>query len=418
MQARYIKEFTAAFTLGLMIIFGANFTAFGQKGNGKGNGKHGGENHSERRDDDSGDRNGRGKHGGDRDERRSERRGDDDDDERRSDQQARRRQDQDENNRRRHSNDNNDGNWPERQERRSDQQADFIREQRQINLDNFRNYGQWRSAQVHERNDRRKELKNQEKAWRRAEKAERKANRRYTGEIWNDRRHDSRDNNGYDDGYYNYNNDNYYNNDYNDGSNWKLQLLRSVLSSVIGNRLGSNNYYAPQQYEPYYNRAPYNQPVYYNNAPQYNNNYGEPYSDTYQPIGYYNDAQRYGGGSNLSGLLNALPIGQLLGQYAGDGIVGGLLTNFLAQGYDQGFLAGQAARENGYGDRYYQDPYVTEQGIYDPYSVSMGENRQLLSEGYGLGYQDALNGQTEYNPQSDGNVDLVSLLLNNVLGNI
>lgn len=454
MQDKYFRRFTSVLALGLIVLFGANFEAFGQKGHGKGKDKHGGENRSERRGGDD-DRKGSGKHRGDRQEPRYERRGDDD--QRRSDRNARhqqnqsdresrrqqsqsdwnsrrqqeqsdteshrqqvrgdresrRQQNQSDNKRRRHNDD--DDNRRIRQNRNYERRIYSNQDRRPINLGNFGNiwnYGQKRSAQVHERNDRRKQFKDQQKAWRRAEKAERKVNRRYTGQIWDDRRYNSRDNNSYEDGYYNYNDDN-------DGSGWKDQILRSVLSNVIGNRLGGGQNYASQQYEPYYNRAPYLQQAYYNNTPQqYGYNYGSPYNEAYQPAGYYDDAQSYGGGSNLGGLLGALPISELIGQFAGDGVVGELLTGFLAQGYDQGFLAGRSARENGYGDQYYQDPYVTEQGIYDPYSVSMGENRQILSEGYGLGYEDALNGQTDYDPQSEGNTDLVSLLLGSVLGNI
>ncbi|MEP6788498.1 MAG: hypothetical protein ABJB40_08705, partial [Acidobacteriota bacterium] len=75
----------------------------------------------------------------------------------------------------------------------------------------------------------------------------------------------------------------------------------------------------------------------------------------------------------------------------------------------------QNARQSGYGDRYYNDPYDSPQSGYIPYSSTIGENRQLLSDGYGLGFQDALNNRNQYQPRSAGNTDLVSLLLSNVL---
>jgi hypothetical protein len=38
-----------------------------------------------------------------------------------------------------------------------------------------------------------------------------------------------------------------------------------------------------------------------------------------------------------------------------------------------------------------------------------------LSEGYELGYQDALHDRAEYDPEEDGEVDLVSLLIGSIL---
>jgi hypothetical protein len=93
-----------------------------------------------------------------------------------------------------------------------------------------------------------------------------------------------------------------------------------------------------------------------------------------------------------------------------------MLSQVLAQGYLQGSLAGQTARQSGYGSRYYDDPYDAPVNGYVPYSYSIDENRQLLSEGYNLGFRDALSGRrNQYQPQSVGNADLVSLLLSNVL---
>jgi len=215
-----------------------------------------------------------------------------------------------------------------------------------------------------------------------------------------------------------YDDNRYYGNDFGsgNGSNWKEQILRVVIGNVIGSRLDGDGFDGLSQFEPDYNRVPYN----FGNSrgnyaahPQQGQNYGIPYNDEYQPeYGYRNTS--FGGSSIAVGLLNSLPIAELIERYTGGGFASELIGNFLAQGYDQGFLAGEAATNSGNGEEYYQDPYVIEEGVYDPYSVSMGENRQTLSEGYELGYQDALNGQTEYDPHTEGNVDLVSLLLNNV----
>ncbi|MEO7672797.1 MAG: hypothetical protein ABIU09_01815, partial [Pyrinomonadaceae bacterium] len=224
----------------------------------------------------------------------------------------------------------------------------------------------------------------------------------------------------YDNNYYADQTDNNYG--YDDNTNWKEQILRVVIANVIGNRLGGDQRDTNSQYGQFYDNNPYNSSYdrggSYNEVPRFIRSYGTPYGDEYQPE-YGDDGSRFGGNSAIGGLLNSLPIAELLERYTGGNeFVSGLIANFLAQGYDQGYVAGQSARRNRSGEGYFQDPYVTEDGIYDPYSSSMGENRQILSEGYELGYQDALQGRNDYDPQDDGNVDLVSLLLENVLGNI
>ena len=107
------------------------------------------------------------------------------------------------------------------------------------------------------------------------------------------------------------------------------------------------------------------------------------------------------------------------------GFLGRLFTELIAYGYNQGYSDALYARSAGYQTRYISDPYdpyvyVDEyQGFedvgYDPYSC-IGENRRYLSEGYELGYRDALYGQTDYDPYyENGNVDLISALITTAL---
>jgi hypothetical protein len=108
------------------------------------------------------------------------------------------------------------------------------------------------------------------------------------------------------------------------------------------------------------------------------------------------------------------------------GFLGRLFSELIAFGYNQGFRDAQYLRSNGYSRvRYYQDPYdpyvYTSQDVvfqdigYDPYSC-FSENRRYLSEGYELGYRDALYGRTEYDPYAyGGNLDLVSALIGSSL---
>lgn len=80
------------------------------------------------------------------------------------------------------------------------------------------------------------------------------------------------------------------------------------------------------------------------------------------------------------------------------------------RGYQEGFAAGQNSA-------YYNDPYVMQNGGYYPYSVSLNQQRELLSEGYERGYADAMNGSGGYYYDDGyaGSGDLVGILLDNVL---
>ena len=277
--------------------------------------------------------------------------------------------------------------------------------------------GFW-SGRKFDRRDDKRYLKEQKRAWKAGQKSQRRYEKdalRYSSES---RRRPADVN--YDNNYYGDQMDNNYG--YDDSTNWKQQILRVVIANVIGNRLGGDQRNTNPDYGQFYNENPngnsYDRSSNYNQVPSFVQSYGSPYSDEYQPE-YGDEGSQLGGNSIAGGLLNSLPIAELLERYTGgNGFVSELIANFLAQGYDQGYVAGQSARRNQSGETYFRDPYVTEDGIYDPYSSSMGENRQILSEGYELGYQDALQGRNDYDPQDGGNVDLVSLLLQNVLGNI
>lgn len=251
----------------------------------------------------------------------------------------------------------------------------------------------------------RKEMKRAWKEQRRAQKRYEKQQRRYARLARNDY---------YDREYYDpYYGDNYY--DVNDrGSNWQ-QLIGVLIGSVLGGNLNNGSLIGLTQRQPDYGylepgyAQPENRPAYYN-SPLYVGN-DEPYYP-YEPqyAGYQND-------TGFGGLLGQLPIGDLIGQFVGNDLISGMLGNFVTQGYDEGFLAGQYARENDYGDRYFDDPYEYN-GMYDPYTTSLGVNRQALSQGYCSGYRDALIGREDYDPISNGNTDLVSSMLANVLGSV
>lgn len=307
--------------------------------------------------------------------------------------------------------------------------------------------GQIRNREVHERNDARKEWKDQEKAYKRLYKNkdrddQREQNRAQYGipQWWGDPNVDRRlrsysphpretandvhydpynpnvirrsDNPNYS-GYDQYSYDNGYESDRydNGGSNWKSSLLRTLISSVLSGFGGGNDsYYEPNDYRQNYSGIPVNYaqtPYYGNDAPQY-----AAYGSGYSP---YRRSDPNGDQSNYGGLLGALPIAELFGGGSDfGGILSGGLSQVLAQGYLQGLSSGETARRNNYGDRYYNDPYVTDAGIYDQGSSTIAGNRRLLSEGYALGYQDALNGRGQLDNGSGRGLDLVSVLLSDL----
>lgn len=246
------------------------------------------------------------------------------------------------------------------------------------------NYGAYRSAEVHERNERRKAEKNALKAW---DKSYDRDERYYRSEP-------SYDDRNYEDRKYLR---------YNDGS--RDRLLRTVIGNVFNS---SDPYYRYQSYTPRTVYRQVYQPAYY--EPNY---YPYP-ADYYQysPV-YVDDPYR---GDDIVSRLG-------FGDSNFGGIVSRIFSELLAVGYNDGYQAGQYARSSGYRDgRAYNDPYdpyVYEEASfnnidYNPYSC-LAENRRYLSEGYELGYQDGLRDAGGQGDLGNGSLDLVSVLLGNIL---
>jgi hypothetical protein len=105
---------------------------------------------------------------------------------------------------------------------------------------------------------------------------------------------------------------------------------------------------------------------------------------------------------------------QILSGGAGDGgMFREMFSELLAVGYDEGYRQGLAARRTvNRRDAYFNDPYAYDNEFCSPYSTSLGDNRQFLSQGYELGYEDALNGLRDYEQMGEsGDIDLLSILL-------
>lgn len=209
---------------------------------------------------------------------------------------------------------------------------------------------------------------------------------------------------------------------------WRDDVLRSVISINVGY---PNDYYyiPPPAYPTFYgvNYDPWSYNIgytYYN--PEFRNFYVAPYSYAYMPYDpfysslYYNDPYYFDDPSD-----DFLTV-RVFASTSGSGFLTRLVGGLLAYGYDQGYRDGLLAASGGYGytsyqdpfvyyeEPYYGDPYVEETyatySFYEPYSYSGYENRRTLSEGYELGYRDALYGQAGYDPYAyAGQIDLVSI---------
>ncbi|MFN2411915.1 MAG: hypothetical protein ABR535_02515 [Pyrinomonadaceae bacterium] len=204
--------------------------------------------------------------------------------------------------------------------------------------------------------------------------------------------------------------------DYDNGGDWKQQILRMVIGAFMGG--GTDRGYLANPYTSYA-YGPYTENA-YDYAPLYSNYSNRRYAgDAYQTVSYgYDPNLNVIDPTPFDGMLSVLPYGDTIDLYSG-GLAAELIQRALGTGYYQGLLEGQVARKRGWNDRYYNDPYAYydgEQMMFDPYSSSIGDCRRMYSEGYELGYQDALAGRADDYEQLDGgNVDLVSMLIGSVL---
>ena len=190
---------------------------------------------------------------------------------------------------------------------------------------------------------------------------------------------------------------------------------------------GTPYYYEPQVsyvYVPQYG-ATYYDPYYYQNYSYYGGQ--QSYYPTYSSYGYpsnagyadyYDAGYGYDDDQYLS-VLSQLPVAELVQGLTGNSFISELLGGFLNQGYDQGYIDGEYAREYGDDDSSYYDPYAYHDTSYDTYSLNLAENRRIFSEGYEAGYSDAIAARADdYSPYQDSQPDLVGLLVGNVLSGI
>jgi hypothetical protein len=193
---------------------------------------------------------------------------------------------------------------------------------------------------------------------------------------------------------------------YRERISWTEQLLGAVMQAFLGDRLGGDTY-VPDEYA--YTDGQY----YYSDPPEYYSSYN-PDAYVYSPAGNYYPVPQFS--IFDGGILNSSPLGYSSDPYSA-GYVDDVYRQAYDYGYEQGYLAGQQEarydRNAAYED---QNPYGYDDYLYDGYSVSLGQNRYYLNEGYDNGYREALQGRNDYELDSGGDFDLVSLLINGVLG--
>ena len=410
MRILYTKSFVGVRTLGLIILIGSGFSAFGQ---GKG---HGGDKGDKGNHGQSAER-GEGRHqNGDRQAQRQERGQQENEGRNKHDNRP------DNNRIQRQPEDRNEpgrgnGNWKQK-DRRDERPVYPVYPPQQQSPPGWsnvwrNNYGQQRSSEVHARNAERKALGNQA---------------RTLGGYYPQDRNNYDSHNAYNQPYaydqrYSYDP----RNTYQQRDSVRSNILRSVIGLVLGNNTGSRYYAQPYNDSSY--GVPYN-PAYnggYYIPSSQNQGYREPYYNNYQ-TNTYPYASTYGGNQLYSNGGASQVVVPLLTSLLGSrgGFFGRLVGQLLASGYNQGYQDARYAQANGYGGRNYQDPYAYEntysepdyayQNIgYDPYS-SLAENRRYMSEGYELGYRDALNTRNQsFAFNNVGGGDLISLLLGSVL---
>ncbi len=93
-----------------------------------------------------------------------------------------------------------------------------------------------------------------------------------------------------------------------------------------------------------------------------------------------------------------------------------MLQQALQNGYEQGFYAGQADRNDGWGFDYqnsfgYQDAAIG----YDSYYVSYDEYNYYFREGFQRGYEDGYYGRNQYGRYSNGKAAILGAVIGTIL---
>lgn len=98
-------------------------------------------------------------------------------------------------------------------------------------------------------------------------------------------------------------------------------------------------------------------------------------------------------------------------QYGAD-----LLRRAVNTGYEEGFRAGQADREDGWQfDSENSDAFQDATYGYDGYYVDINEYQNYFREGFRRGYEDGYYGRNQYGSYSNGTFTILADILNLIL---
>ena len=93
-----------------------------------------------------------------------------------------------------------------------------------------------------------------------------------------------------------------------------------------------------------------------------------------------------------------------------------LLRQAVNNGYEEGFRAGQADREDGWHENYRDsDAYQDSTYGYDGYYVDLNEYQYYFREGFQRGYEDGYNDRNEYGSYSNGSYNILGEILDTIL---
>jgi len=98
-------------------------------------------------------------------------------------------------------------------------------------------------------------------------------------------------------------------------------------------------------------------------------------------------------------------------QYGAD-----LLRRAINNGYEEGFRAGLADRQDGWGYNY-QDSGAYDDASYgyDGYYVDVDEYQYYFRQGFQRGYEDGYNGRSQYGQYNNGSYSILGTILNTIL---
>jgi hypothetical protein len=93
-----------------------------------------------------------------------------------------------------------------------------------------------------------------------------------------------------------------------------------------------------------------------------------------------------------------------------------LLRQAVNTGYEEGYRAGQADREDGWGFNY-QEAYAYQDANYgyNGYYIDQGEYNHYFREGFRRGYEDGYHSRNQFGSYSNGKFAILGAVLSQIL---